>query len=171
MIRTIVVAACAALALGVAGVAGASQGNDRVVDRFAGPYALAVDCAEFGPYAFEVLVEGTERGSVTDVFDSEGTLVRTDVHISFQETNTNSVTGTAFSLKGHVHVVFDYASNTRTLTGVVFMGKGHEGKAFQDTGRIVLTLDTNEPRFVAGPHDVFFGGGIDRIGCVTLAGG
>jgi hypothetical protein len=32
-----------------------------------------------------------------------------------------------------------------------------------------MTLDTHEPLFVAGPHEVFFGG-IDPLTCAALAG-
>ena len=91
-------------------------------------------------------------------------------HISLQETATNAVTGRELSLKGNVHEVWDYASNTRTVTGVVYMGRTSDGKAFQDTGRIDITLDTREATFVAGPHDVFFGGGLDAVVCEALAG-
>ncbi|MGI8972801.1 MAG: hypothetical protein ACR2HI_01335 [Gaiella sp.] len=171
MLRTMIVAACAALVLGSAGVAGASNGKDRVlVERFGGEYSFGVDCAEFGPYSFEILVEGEDRGSVTDVFDGDGALVQTVFHISLQETATNAVTGRELSLKGNVHEVWDYASNTRTVTGVVYMGRTSDGKAFQDTGRIDITLDTREATFVAGPHDVFFGGGLDAVVCAALAG-
>jgi len=31
----------------------------------------------------------------------------------------------------------------------------------QETGRIVMTLDTHEAFFVAGPHPAFFNRGID----------
>jgi hypothetical protein len=159
----IAITAVVVLAAVGAGPVGAANGKDRVRETFGGPYASSVGCG-----AFDVLVEGTERVGVTDVFDGDGTLVRTDVHVSFDEVNTNSVTGEVMLLKGTVHVRFDWAANTRTLTGVVFMGKTAEGKAFQDTGRIVITLDTSEALFVAGPHDVFFGGGIDAMGCKAL---
>ena len=169
--KTMIGAVCAVLVLGSAGVAGASNGKDRVlVEHFGGDYSFGVNCAEFGPYDFDNLVEGTDRGTVTDVFDGEGTLVQTVFHISLQETSTNAVTGRELSLKGNVHEVWDYASNTRTLTGVVYMGRTSEGKAFQDTGRIDITLDTRGATFVAGPHDVFFGGGLDAVVCAALAG-
>ena len=147
---------------------GGAAGVERVRDRFGGPYSFAVPCDPYG-YALDVLVEGEDRGSITAVLDESGTVIREDVHISLTETNTNSVTGTTMALKGHVHVVYDYAADVRTLTGIVYMGKTGEGTAFQDTGRIVITLDESVATFVAGPHDVFFGGGIDRMGCEALA--
>ena len=163
MVRGFVVALVTA-GLAATGVASAANGKDRIRETFGGPYTLSVACG-----GFDVLVEGTERVSVTDVFDAEGTLVQTDLHVSFDEVNTNSVTDRVMSLNGTVHVRFDYAADTRTLTGIVFMGKTADGKVFQDTGRIVITLDTSEALFVAGPHDVFFGGGIDAMGCAALA--
>ena len=36
-----------------------------------------------------------------------------------------------------------------------------EGAVVQETGRIVMTLDTHEAFFVAGPHPAFFNRGID----------
>ena len=148
---------------------GGAAAVERIRERFGGPYSLAVPCDPYG-HAFDVLVEGDDRGSITDVLDESGTLIREELHISLTEANTNSVTGKTLSLKGHVHIVFDYLANTRTLTGIVFMGRTTEGKAFQDTGRIVITLDKSVATFVAGPHEVFFGGGIDRMACEALAG-
>ena len=161
-------AAALVTSLLVTSVAVAAKSQERVRDRFEGPYSFAVDCAPYG-HAFEILVDGSERGTITDVFDEAGTLVQTRFHISLHETDTNSVTGKTFSLKGHANEVWDWASNTRTITGVVYMGKTDDGKAFQDTGRIVMSIDTRVASFVAGPHDVFFGGGLDAMGCALLA--
>jgi hypothetical protein len=48
---------------------------------------------------------------------------------------------------------------------------GHDGgRLFHDAGLIRMTLDTHELLFVAGPHEVFFGGGIDPLTCAALAG-
>ena len=167
-LRTTIMAAFCMAALAVVGVADAANEKERVRDRFGGTYELAVDCAPYG-YAFEVLVAGSERGSITDVLDGEGNLLRTVLHISLEETNVTSVAGRTLALKGHARSVWDYTTNVRTVTGLVFMGKAAEGKAFQDTGRIDISIDTSEALFVAGPHDVFFGGGIDQIACETLA--
>ena len=38
-----------------------------------------------------------------------------------------------------------------------------------DVGRITMTLDTHEVLFLAGPHSVFFSGGIDPVVCARLA--
>jgi hypothetical protein len=154
-------------ALAFSGVAGASTGTERVRDRFGGSYAFAIPCTPFG-YAFDVLIDGDDRWSITDIFDADGTLVRTEFHISFTETNTNSVTGKTLSIKVQAYDVWDYVTNTRTVSNAT-IAMTTDGKAFQDTGRVVMTLDTREPSFVAGPKDVFFGGGLDRVVCEALA--
>ena len=89
-LRTTIMAAFCVAALAVVGVADAANEKERVRDRFGGTYELAVDCSPYG-YAFEVLVAGSERGSITDVLDGEGNLLRTVLHISLEETNVNSV--------------------------------------------------------------------------------
>ena len=74
-LRTTIMAAFCMAALAVVGVADAANEKERVRDRFGGTYELAVDCAPYG-YAFEVLVAGSESGSITDVLDGEGNLLR-----------------------------------------------------------------------------------------------
>ena len=159
--------AIVSVVLAFAGVAEAATGTERVRDRFGGPYAFANPCAPHG-YAFDVLIDGSDRWSITDVFDADGNLLRTVFHISFTETNTNSVTGKTLALHVRAYDVWDYTTNTRTAT-VNTIGRTPDGKAFQDTGRVVMTLDTREPSFVAGPKDVFFGGGLDKVVCDALA--
>jgi hypothetical protein len=159
-----------ALLLASGTTAGAAAKHRDVVDRFSEPYAFAVDCGEFGPYAFENLVAGRQRVQVTEVTADDGTLLQTVFHIGFSETDTNSVTGKSVDLKGAEHEVWDYATNTRTLSGKVFLGTEAGGAWVQDTGRITMTLDTSEPLFVAGPHEAFFAGGVDPLVCARLAG-
>ena len=159
-----------ALALGPAATAVAAGKQRVVVDRFTEPYEFAADCSEFGPYEFEILVSGRQRVEVTDVLATDGTLLQTVLRIGLTETDANSVTGETMTLKGAIHEVWDYAANTRTINGKVWSGHGEDGTVFLDAGRITMTLDTHEPLFVAGPHDVFFGGGIDPMACAALAG-
>ncbi len=167
-----VLAAAAVITLAVTGVASASEGRNRVlVERFEDVAAFTVDCAEFGPYPFENLIVGVERGIVTDVYDREGALRQTEIQVHLDETDTNAVTGRSLSLTANARVVFDWIANVRALTGVLWMGKTSDGMAFQDTGRLVTTLDTREHVFVAGPHEVFLGEGIDAMVCAALAEG
>ena len=169
MYKLAVIAAAGAVALGQASSAGAAGKQRVVVDRFSDTYEFAVDCSEFGPYDFDNLVDGRQRVQVTDVLSSDGELLQTVFSIGLAETDTNSDSGASIMLKGAIHEVWDYAANTRTISGRVWDGHDN-GKLFADTGRIVMTLDTHEPLFVAGPHPVFFGGGIDVMACDALAG-
>jgi len=171
MFRAVAAAAVAGtLALG--GSAQAAGTKRVVVDRGVVPYEFDIDCAEFGPYSFENQVKGQQRQQVTEVFAADGTLLQTVVKTGFTETDTNSESGGSLNLTSAYHEVLDYAKNTRTLSGKVALGTrpGGGGTYIQETGRIVMALDTYEPLFVAGPHDAFFAGGIDFPVCDALAG-
>src|SRR5215210_3435204 len=164
MFRALALMLTTVAALVATGVTGASNGKQRVVvDAFVDHYSFAVDCAEFGPYAFSVEVDGTARVRVTDVLARDGLLLQTVFHIELTEMDTNSVSRKSLRLHGAVQEVWDYASNTRTLSGAVFVGTGGRGTWVQDTGRITITLDTRVAQFVAGPHEAFCAGGIDPV--------
>lgn len=157
-------------ALVVAGIAGATNGRERiVVESFSETYAFSADCSQFGPYAFEIDVVGSVKVRVTDVVAADGELLQTVIHVVFRETDTNSVSGRSVPLHQAANEVWDYRSNTRTITGAVFVGNSPGGTWVQDTGRITMTLDTRMASFVAGPHEAFFGGGLDVIACGALA--
>ena len=164
-----IAAAVLAASLIVAAPAGAARTERVVVERFSDTYELAIDCGEFGPYAFDNLVSGRERVRVTEV-SSGGELLKTIFSMTIHETDTNSVTGKVLPLHGTVYEVWDHVANTRTMDGVVYIGNAPgEGAVVQETGRIVMTLDTHEAFFVAGPHPAFFNGGIDPAVCGYLA--
>ena len=171
MKHALTAAATLVAALALAGLASASAGGSSrvVVESFSDDYAFSADCAQFGPYAFEIQVEGHVKVRVTDVLSKEGELLQTLIHVVFRETNTNSVSGKSLPLHQAANEVWDYASNTRTISGAVFVGNSPGGKWVQDTGRIIMTLDTRIASFVAGPHEAFFGGGLDVIACGALA--
>jgi hypothetical protein len=170
MIRALVMVLATALA--ATGLAAASNGTQRVVvESFTEQYAFDIDCDEFGGFDFVNEVEGTVKVRVTDVLDSDGTLMQTVIEEVYEETDTNSLSGESLPLRGAAHVVLDYAANTRTLTGAVLVGMARgEGTYIQDSGRIVMTLETSEPLFVAGPHEGFFAG-VDNLVCAALADG
>lgn len=162
-------AALLAAALVGAGASGAANGNERVVvESFVTAYAGSVDCTEYG-YAFDAQYEGEVKVRVTDVFSRDGELLQTIIHVVFREADTNSVSGVTLPLHQAANEVWDYASNTRTINGAVFVGNSPGGTWVQDTGRIVMTLDTRIASFVAGPHEAFFGGGLDAVACQALA--
>lgn len=172
MIRALALGAAIVAVLTTAAVAGASNGKQRiVVERVVDEYSLvAVDCGDFGPYAFSIEVEGTLRVSVVDVLADDGSLLQTVFHFVLDETDTNSVSGKSLPLHGVKNEVWDYGSNTATASGAVYIGTERgQGTYVQDTGRIVMTLDTRVAQFVAGPHEAFFGGGIDAVLCAALA--
>ena len=166
-----VAVAMVVVALAVVGVATASQGKSRtVVESFSESYAFSSDCSRFGPYAFDIDVAGHVKVRVTDVVAADGEVLQTVLHVVFRETNTNSVSGGSVPLHQAANEVWDYASNMRTISGAVFVGNAPgDGTWVQDTGRIVMTLDTRIAQFVAGPHEAFFGGGLDRVACAALA--
>ena len=163
----------AAAAVAVLGSSATAQGAMKervVVERFTDSFAFSIDCAEFGPYAFENQVSGTQRIRVVEVLDQDGELLQTVFHIAIRETETNSVTGKSLRLSGTVREVWDYASNTRTLSGKVWLGnEPGQGTYVHDSGRITMTLDTRVASFLAGPKEAFFGGGIDVPVCAALA--
>jgi hypothetical protein len=164
--RKLMVAALAVTALCAAATAQAGQKQRVVVERFSEPYELAIGC----PQGFDILIDGTQRVRVTDVLSGDGELLQTVFQIGIQESNANSVSGAEIALKGAVHEVWDYASDTRTIDGKVWLAtQPGAGTLFQDTGRITMDLDTRVTSFVAGPHEVFFGGGLDPMVCAVLA--
>jgi hypothetical protein len=157
-------------ALGVVAPSQAAQKHREVVERIDEDGGFTVDCGEFGPYDFDNVVAGHQTVTITEVRDGDGTLLQTVFHTTVKETETNSVTGGSLPLKTAIREVWDYTKNTRTLTGKVFLGtKGAGGTYVHETGRIVMDLDTREARFVAGPHDAFFEGGVDYPVCRALA--
>jgi hypothetical protein len=157
--------------LGAATSAEAAGTKRIVVDSFVDEFEFAIDCGEFGPYDFDNLVSGVQRLRITEVVSSDGTLLQTVFHTQIHETDTNSRTGKRLPLRSAIREVWDYTTNLRTMTGAVFIGTmpgaGHQ---VQETGRIVMTLDTRVAQFVAGPHPAFFAGGIDPAVCAVLAG-
>ena len=168
LVVAVVVAMCALASTAPAH----AEGKQRVVvERFTQSYEFAIPCGDFGPYAFDNLVSGTEHVQVTEVSAADGTLLQVVFNMQLSETDTNGETGAALTLKGAVHEVWDFASNTRTMSGKVYLStKSGAGIVIQETGRIVMTLDTREAFFVAGPHKAFFAGGIDPAVCAELAG-
>jgi hypothetical protein len=167
---SIAIAATALCVLGTGASAEAAGKQRIVVERFSNTYELAVDCEPFGPYAFDVLVSGREHVTVTDVVADDGTVLQTVVHMRFIESNTNSESGVMVPLRRSAHEVWNWGEGTRTITGAVLVGTQRGGGTWvQDTGLITLTIDTNEPVVVAGPHEAFFGDGLDAIGCAALA--
>jgi hypothetical protein len=158
------------VALGLAAPSQAAQKHREVVERIDEDGGFSIDCGEFGPYDFDNIVAGHQWVTITEVRDGEGTLLQTVFHTGIKETDTNSVTGGSLPLTTAIREVWDYEDNTRTQTGKVFLGtEGQGGTYVHETGKIVMTLDTHEAFFVAGPHSAFFEGGVDYPVCRALA--
>lgn len=70
-------------------------------------------------------------------------------------------------MHGVKNEVWDYASNAPTASGAVYIGTERgQGTYVQDTGRIVMTLDTRVAQFIAGPHEASSAAG-SRWSCVA----
>ena len=158
------------VALGVVAPSQAAQKHREVVERIDEDGGFSIDCGEFGPYDFDNVVAGHQWITITEVRDSDGTLLQTVFHTRVKETDTNSVTGGSLPLTTAIREVWDYTDDSRTMTGKVFLGtKGAGGTYVHETGRIVMGLETREATFVAGPHSAFFEGGVDYPVCRALA--
>lgn len=164
MPRRLLPAALLTAALLLAAPAGAAQRERVLVERDTFSYDGSADC---GTFAIEYA--GVQRFKAWDIFE-DGELVETVFIQGFEETNTHSVTGATLPLRGRVREIWQYGEGTRTLTGAVYIGtRPGSGTWVHDSGRITMTLEDRIASFVAGPKEVFFGGGLDAYACRALA--
>ncbi len=161
--RSITIAAgVAAAALAFAAPAATAKAPD------ANPYGGSFDCSEAG-YDFTMEWEGVQHVAVKDRFDRGGELVGFTLHIRFSEVDTNTKTGKTLALRGSETENWDLVKGIRTLTGAVWIGNQRGAGTFiQDTGRIVIDLETGEAISIAGPHEGFHNG-VDETVCAALA--
>ena len=161
----VVVSATAVAALAIATAAQATPPIHEDIGTL--PYASTVDCSPYG-FAFENQVVGAEEVTVDTFFNSQGEPRRVVVHDSFDETDTNSVTGKILRFRGNRVETFDLVAGTRTVTGISFVvtDPGH-GIVIHDTGRVVFDAPFHVS-FEAGPHDVLHGD-VDQFACSALA--
>jgi hypothetical protein len=161
--RSITIAAgvaAAALALG----SPAATASPRETN----PYSGSFDCSEAG-YDFTMEWEGVEHVVFKDRFDESGELIGYTFRIRFREVDTNTATGKTVVMRGAETENWDLVAGIRTLTGATFIGnQPGAGTFIQDTGRIVIDLDTGEAISIAGPHEGFQNG-IDETVCAALA--
>jgi hypothetical protein len=175
MTRLSRIAGGAAVALALAGAAVAAPasgaGTTRtVVADFSGPYGFTVDSAEFGDYAFDLVVQGEEQVRVTTVTSTDGTLLRTVIHSSFSETDTNSISKASLPLAGTMNDVKDHEAGTRTVRGDIARGtQPGQGTYFKESGQIVFDGGVGSVVFAAGRHDAVALGGINASLCAALA--
>jgi hypothetical protein len=165
--RSITIAAgVAAAALAFGAPAATAKAPD--VTRETNPYGGSFDCSEAG-YDFTMVWEGVEHVVFKDRFDDSGELIGFTFRIRFREVDTNTATGKTVVMRGSETENWDLVAGIRTLTGATFIGnQPGAGTFIQDTGRIVIDLDTGEAISIAGPHDGFHNG-VDETVCAALA--
>ena len=163
--RLLPIAALTAVLLLPAAAADAAERERVLVERVTFSYSGAADCGTFA-----VEYAGIQRFKAWDIFEG-GELVRTVFIQGFKETDTHSATGVTLPLRGSVREVWEYGAGTRTISGAVYMGSNPgDGNWVHDSGRITMTLEDRIASFLAGPKEVFFGGGLDAYACRTFAG-
>ena len=144
--------------------AGAAQRERVLVERVTFPYDGTADCG-----AFAVEFSGVQRFTAWDIYE-DGELVQSVFIQGFKETDTHSVTGATLALRGSARELWEYDKGTRTVSGAVYMGnRPGAGTWVHDSGRITMTLEDRIASFIAGPKEVFFGGGIDALACRIFA--
>jgi hypothetical protein len=164
MPRRLLPIAALTVALLLPASADATQRERVLVERVTFPYDGAADCG-----AFAVDFAGEQRFSAWDIY-KDGELVQTVFIQGFRETNTHSVTGTTLTLRGQVRELWEYDQGTRTISGAVYIGnRPGVGTWVHDSGRITMTLEDRIASFLAGPKEVFSGGGLDAYVCRTFA--
>ena len=164
MTRRLLPIAALVAALLLPASADAAKRERVLVERDTFPYSGVADCG-----AFAIEYAGDQRFKAWDIFEN-GELVQTVFIQGFKETDTHSLTGATLALRGTAHEVWDYTTGLRTVNGAVYMGnRPGEGTWVHDSGRIIMTLEDRIASFVAGPKEVFFGGGLDAYACRTFA--
>lgn len=149
--------------------AGAVGQERQVVVRFQAPFEDTIDCADFGPYDFDDVFSGWQRLSITEVYAGDGTLEQVVLSSTYREMDRNATTGSTLSLRGSYTQTLDFTSGTMTLTGNVGSGRLADGTSLvREIGRLVLSLETREPTFVAGPHEALELGGVSAAVCAAL---
>ena len=164
MTRHLLPVAALAAALLLPATADAAKRERVLVERVTFPYDGTADCG-----TFSIAYEGDQRFTAWDIFE-DGELVETVFIQSFTETNTSSATGTSLTLRGRVREVWEYDEGTRTVSGAVYIGtRAGAGTWVHDSGRITMTLEDRIASFLAGPKEVFLGGGLDAYACRVFA--
>ena len=141
----------------------------QVVARFTAPFEDTIDCGEYGPYDFDDVFSGWQRLSITEVYAGDGTLEQVVLSSTYREVDRNATTGATLSLRGSYTQTLDFTTGTMTLTGNVGSATLADGTRFvREIGRLVLSLETREPVFVAGPHEALELGGVSAAVCAAL---
>ena len=120
-----------------------------------------VDCGDF-----LALQDFVEDSTVTTFFDQAGNPVRAQVHVHYDGTFTNSVTGLTLRDPARLPITVDLQDGSVAETGLFYgITVPGEGIAVLDAGRIVFDADGNV-LFVGGPHQFLEGG--EALICAAL---
>jgi len=104
---------------------------------------------------------------VTTYFDNEGNPVRVQVHVDFDGTVMNSVTGLSLKDPAHYTAIVDLKTGTETDVGLIYgITVPGKGIAVLDAGKVVFDAEGNIT-FEAGPHQLLHEG--HSIICDALA--
>ncbi len=116
-----------------------------------------LDCADFGAaYPFNMIENAVRTDRVTTYVDKQGNPIRTQVHVKYTGSLTNSVTGYSVSdTPDSFMLVFDHRDQTLTVVGLTWsINLPGEGHVVLNAGRLVFDPTTGEVMFMAGPHAI-----------------
>lgn len=159
--RLLLVAILALLALASVTTALAAKPE---VQTFHDEGSFEIDCG-----SFLALADFEEDARVTTFFDDAGNPVRIQVHVNYDGTLTNSVTGLTVRDPGHFTIQVDLHEGTQNFVGLVYgITIPGEGVVVLDAGRVVFAGEAVEENiiFEAGQFDVLHGG--DAVICAAL---
>ena len=123
---------------------------------------VGFDCGEF-----LVLQDFTEDVTVTTFFDKAGNPVRAQIHVRYDGTLTNSVTGLTLRDPARRTITVNLQNGTVTETGLFYgLTVPGRGIAVLDAGKVVFDADGNVI-FVGGPHQFLAGG--EALICAALS--
>ena len=127
------------------------------VTTFSDPLGGSFSCE-----GFDATYSGHDRGRITNLFDSQGVLVRQVGHIHAVETDTNLSTGESVVIRTNITVHANLAPDgtflTYAITGQFNVGTDPgEGIVLHDTGRVAFN-EQGEPTLFRGVHDTFVKG-------------
>ena len=127
------------------------------VTTFSDPLGGSFSCE-----GFDATYSGHDRGRITNLFDSQGVLVRQVGHIHAVETDTNLATGETIVVRSNlaVHGELDAEGNlvTWSLTGELdISNRPGDGIVLHDSGFVGLQADGSDAMVTVlrGFHDTF----------------
>lgn len=151
MPKVVLIAVALLLGIVVAGLPSYARAAARIpaIENFI--VDETTDIASCG--SFDIIRHVTALWIVLTSFDSNGNPTQLRIHITENNTASNSVTGKFFSYPGVLNLVIDLTDGSFTVSGApIVVTLRYDGVVIQDTGRLVLDADGNFV-FEAGFHD------------------